>query len=136
MEFNAVLPLLGVRILFVEDDLNLLVLMTDFFEQAGAEVRALAQAIEALEVIEETQFDIIISNIIMPEMDGYTLLRQIQAQEAQLGRRPTPSIALTAAASEVERQRILSAGFQAYQSKPFEPNELISLITSQVKANS
>lgn len=135
MQSNQALPLTGVRILFVEDVAEIRELMIDFLEELGAEVIAVILAKQALEAIERTKFDLLLSNIYLPQEDGYWLLNQIRVRERQLAQVPIPAIALTAAAREADRLSALSAGFQQYITKPFMLDELSAQIISLVKPN-
>jgi CheY-like chemotaxis protein len=69
----------------------------------------------------------LLSDIGMPDVDGYMLVRQVQALETKLGAR-VPAVALTAYASEIDRQQALAAGFVQHLSKPVEPEELVKAI--------
>ncbi len=117
------LNLQGLRIVVVDDDpdtLNLLVLILHQYE---AEVTAVASVCEALEAIAKIKPDLLLSDIAMPEMDGYTLIRQVRALEKSWGGNLL-AIALTAFAGESDRQKIISAGFQKHLTKPIDPAEL------------
>lgn len=98
-------------------------------EQAGAIVTSTASGIEALQVVEQSVPDLIVSDIGMPEMDGYMLLQQIRAIKQA---KSIPAIALTAYAGEFDRQQALKAGFQQHLSKPIELNELIQAIVGLI----
>lgn len=133
MPSNQALPLAGVRILFVEDVAEIRELMIEFLEELGAEVIAVSLAKQALEAIERTKFDLLLSNIYLPQEDGYWLLNQIRVRESQRSQAQLPAIALTAAASEADRNLALAAGFQQYITKPFVLDELSTQIISLVK---
>lgn len=76
MQSNQALPLAGVRILFVEDVAEIRELMIEFLEELGAEVIAVILAKQALSAIERTKFDLLLSNIYLPQEDGYWLINQ------------------------------------------------------------
>ena len=135
MDSNQALPLAGVRILFVEDVPELRETINEFLEELGAEVIAVSLAKQALSAVERTKFDLLLSNISLPEEDGYWLINQIRVRESKLAQVPTPAIALTAAASEADRARALAAGFQQHITKPFVLDELSAQIISLVKPN-
>jgi CheY-like chemotaxis protein len=99
-------------------------------EQAGAIVTCLSSGIEALQKVEQFAFDLIVSDIGMPEMDGYMLMQQIRSilQDSQV-----PAIALTAYAGEVDQQQALQAGFQQHLSKPVQPEELVRTIATVLR---
>lgn len=128
-------PLAGVRILFVEDVPELKETISEFLVELGAEVIAVSLAKQGLEAMERTKFDLLLSNISLPEDDGYWLISQIRVRESKQAQVLTPAIALTAAASEADRSRALAAGFQQHISKPFRMEELSIEIVRLVKLN-
>lgn len=119
-------------ILVVEDDPDTRHLLVFTLQQAGAIAIAAASAQAALEILESTQPDLLLTDIGMPEMDGYMLIRQVRSRPVEQGGQ-TPAIALTAYAAEVDRQRILAAGFQQHIAKPIEPLEVVRAIATLVK---
>ncbi|HCF28241.1 MAG TPA: hybrid sensor histidine kinase/response regulator [Cyanobacteria bacterium UBA11049] len=124
------LPLDGVRILVVEDEVDTRELMKILLEECGAKVAAAssaAQAKQAIADLEPDEPDIMISDIAMPEEDGYQLMRQLRAQGKQM-----PAIALTAYARDSDVQIAIAAGFQHHLSKPIEPDALIALVAELV----
>ncbi|MBD2073537.1 response regulator [Phormidium sp. FACHB-592] len=129
-------PLSGLRVLVVDDDLDSRAFVTFVVEQAGAEVTAVGSAIEALQALQTTPFDLLLSDIGMPEMDGYALMQQIRAMLSEQGK-DIVAIALTAYAGEFNQEKALSAGFQHHVSKPVEPERLIrAIVTLLSQANS
>ncbi len=120
----------GIRILVVDDELDSREFVAFVLEQAGAIVTTATSGHEALQALALTKPDILLSDVGMPEMDGYTLLRQIRAWEAKQGETETPirAIALTAYAGEVNQQQALAAGFQSHLSKPVSPEILIDAV--------
>ncbi|MBW4683859.1 MAG: response regulator [Komarekiella atlantica HA4396-MV6] len=125
----------NLQILLVEDNPDTRELITFILEQSGAQVTAVSSVGEALEMLAKFKPDILLSDIGMPEEDGYSLIRKIRAQETEQ-KEKLPAIALTAFARDEERILILQAGFQAHISKPVEPDELIKVVTNLVKPNS
>ncbi|MBE9159791.1 PAS domain S-box protein [Nodosilinea sp. LEGE 06152] len=124
----------GVRILVVEDEADARDLLVLVLEQAGAVVTAVTSAAEALRQLPQLELDVLISDIAMPDVDGYMLLQQVRSQLAQQGTQPTfKAVALTAYAGEINRQQALAAGFQRHLSKPFEPAELVAAIAALIK---
>jgi signal transduction histidine kinase/ActR/RegA family two-component response regulator len=117
----------GLRILVVDDHADGRTLTTLFLTQAGATVTAVASAREALQLLEVDRPDVLVSDIGLPDEDGYTLIRQIRQREAEHGGL-LPAIALTGYARADDRARALAAGFQAHIAKPLEPAELIAAI--------
>ena len=92
-----------------------------------ATVIGASSAVDALDLLQKEQPDLIISDIAMPEHDGYWLMEQVQRVADEGGRR-VPCVALTAFANESVRQRALAAGFSAHLSKPLDPDELVAAI--------
>lgn len=124
----------SLNILVVDDDNDTREFITFLLEQEGAQVTAASSASEALMVLRQLKPDILLSDIGMPEMDGYMLIRQVRTLTPQQGGR-IPAIALTAYAGEMNQQQALVAGFQQHISKPIEPNLLIHAIASLVRAS-
>jgi PAS domain S-box-containing protein len=119
--------LAGLQVLLVDDDRDSRELVVFLLEQSEAKVTEASSAMEALDYLKQTKFDLIISDVGMPDMDGYTLVRQMREQYPNLNG-TIPAIAITAYASESDRQQALSAGFQHHISKPIEPELLMQAI--------
>ncbi len=98
-------------------------------ESCGAEVRGASSAAQALKTLDVWKPDVLISDIAMPEEDGYVLIRKIRARSLEQGG-DIPAAALTAYAKIEDRVSILAAGFQMYLSKPADPSELIAVVAS------
>ncbi|MEH2400054.1 hybrid sensor histidine kinase/response regulator [Nostoc sp.] len=124
--------LLGVNVLVVDDEVDTRNLIVFILQQYGASVRAFASASLALDALAVEKPDILLSDIGMPEMDGYMLIRQIRSLPPEQGGE-IRAIALTAYAGEVDQQQILQAGFQKHLTKPIEPGKLAMVIASLVK---
>ncbi len=119
----------GLRALAVDDDLDTLEVLTWVLTQSGAQVKTAASALAALDIFQQEMVDVVISDIGMPGLDGYDLIRRIRELEPH--RRPSvPAIALTAFTRIEDRLQALAAGFQMYISKPVEPEEIIAVIAS------
>ena len=116
----------GFSILVVEDDPDTRELLAFLLTQRGAVVTAVASATQALEVLAQSSLSLLISDIGMPEMDGYMLLQRVRANASPNQR--IPAIALTAYAGELNQQRALEVGFQRHLTKPIEPFALTSAI--------
>ncbi|BAY29607.1 PAS/PAC sensor hybrid histidine kinase [Nostoc carneum NIES-2107] len=117
--------------LLVDDDRDSREFIAFVLEQYGAQVTKAQSADDALSILEQANFDLLISDIGMPNMDGYTLIRQIrQRSPDQSGE--IPAIALTAYAGEIDRQLALAAGFQQHISKPIEPEALLQAILTEL----
>jgi PAS domain S-box-containing protein len=119
----------GLRLLIVDDEADTRELLTVLLTQHGAQVTACASAGEALALVEQWQPDVLISDIGMPDEDGYTLLKKIRALPPERGGR-IPAAALTAFARSEDRVRALAAGFQTHIAKPVEIAELVIVIAS------
>jgi CheY-like chemotaxis protein len=121
--------LTDLQVLVVDDDTDTLDFLTTVLEHSGAKVIAVASVREALEVLEQLQPDVLISDIGMPDEDGYGLISKVRALEVEQGG-SIPAIALTAYASGEERRRALSSGFQIHLPKPVEPAKLIAVVAN------
>ncbi len=124
---SEVSPLAGLQILLVDDELDMRELATTILAQAGANVRAAASAREAVNCLDCHNFDILITDLGMPDIDGYMLIRQVRTRPLEQGG-AIPAIALTAYAGESNQQKALQAGFQLHLSKPVEPEVLVKAI--------
>jgi PAS domain S-box-containing protein len=124
----------GVRILLVDDQPD----VRDFFsfalEQYGANVTTVESASEALEALVQLKPDVLLSDIGMPVMDGYMLLREVRTWSKEQGGQ-IPAIALTAYAGEIDYNQAIAAGFQKHVRKPADPLELASAIANLVGRN-
>jgi CheY-like chemotaxis protein len=121
--------LAGIRVLVVEDEIDAAEFVKRLLENYGAVVVTATSAREALDVIGTQQLDILISDIGLPEIDGYQLLEQVRRKEAADGA-GIPAIALTAFARAEDRMRALLAGYQAHLAKPIESTELVATVAS------
>lgn len=119
--------LTGMRILVVDDERDMRELAIEILEGVGASVRVAASAAEALEIFDAFQPDVLVSDIGMPEVDGYMLMQQIKHRVNSQARQ-MPAIALTAYAGDFDREQAMQAGFQRHLAKPIEPNELVKII--------
>jgi signal transduction histidine kinase/ActR/RegA family two-component response regulator len=130
--FQASPTLEGLQILVVEDEADALELLSTILEKYGADVMAVTSVKEALTIIEtasDRRPDVLVSDIGMPDEDGYSLIRKLRQLEAQRGGR-LPAIALTAYARNDDRQQALLAGFQMHLTKPVDAVELVAVVTS------
>ncbi|MBD2462582.1 response regulator [Oscillatoria sp. FACHB-1407] len=125
-------PLAGLRILVVDDEADMRELMLTVLETYGAQVSIVQSAKEALRLLQQTQPDLLISDIGMPDMDGYMLIQQVRKLPPDKGRY-IPAIALTAYASEFDQQQALAAGFQQHIAKPVEPDVLVEAIATLLR---
>ncbi|EGK90775.1 PAS domain S-box protein [Microcoleus vaginatus PCC 9802] len=127
-------PLSGMRILVVDDEPDMRDLISFLLEDAGAEVVTVAVPQEALTALTNFQPDVLLSDIGMPGMDGYMLLRQVRSLPPERGGL-IPAIALTAYAGEFNQQQALQAGFHRHLAKPIEPDQLIKTIAALLSKN-
>jgi len=125
----------GVKVLVIDDEADARELLRVGLGQCGAEVTTAGSAREALEAVKEARPDVLISDIGMPEEDGYALIKQIRALTAKAGGK-IPAIALTAYARTEDRLQALRAGYQMHVTKPVEITELVAVVASLVQRNS
>jgi len=130
------LDLSGVRVLVIDDEADSLEFIAYVLEQAGASVITATTADEAFAALTQSQLNVILSDIGMPDMDGYRLMQQIRARSPEQGgtvlafsEAMLPAIALTAYVAETDQQQAFSAGFQAHLSKPVDPERLVAAVS-------
>jgi signal transduction histidine kinase len=119
----------GLRILVVDDEADTRQLVEQLLRDRRAEVHTAGSASEGLALVESVRPDLILSDIGMPECDGYQFLRRVRQLAAERGGK-TPAIALTAFARTQDRVRTMVAGYQVHLSKPVEPQELLAAVGS------
>ncbi|MET0286847.1 MAG: ATP-binding protein [Polyangiales bacterium] len=119
----------GVSVLVVDDELDMRELVAHVLTEVGAHVLCAASAAEAFRLLRSELPDVLLSDIGMPDEDGYALMRRVRELPAGEGG-DTPSIALTAFARSEDRQRALTAGFQSHLAKPIESAELVAVVAS------
>ena len=117
------------KVLVVDDEADARELLKRLLVECKATVLLADSANAAMEIVKSERPDVVISDIGMPERDGYDLIRDIRRLPAEQGGR-TPAIALTAFARSEDRMRALMAGYQAHIAKPVEPQELIVTVAS------
>lgn len=122
----------GVRVLVVDDDPDARALLQRLFEERGATVSTASSATEALAILQAERPDVLISDIGMPDEDGYALIRRVRSLLPEHGGR-TPAIALTAYARTEDRVKAVVAGFQHHLAKPIETVELLVTVASMVR---
>ncbi|MBN4002353.1 PAS domain-containing protein [Nostoc sp. LPT] len=124
----------GLRILIVDDDVDTREFLHFLLQQNGALITAAASVNEALKILTQAVPNLLISDLGMPEMDGYSLIRMLRAMPKEEGGE-IPAIALTAYAGESDRDRVLAAGFQKHIAKPVQPTELLTSIADLLGQN-
>jgi signal transduction histidine kinase len=121
--------LFGARVLLVDDDDDTRDFLAAALGTAGAQMRAAATAGAAFETVTTWRPDVIVSDISMPQEDGYAFIRRVRALPPEAGGR-TPAVALTALARPKDRVCALAAGFQTHLPKPVDPNELVLAVAN------
>jgi PAS domain S-box-containing protein len=117
----------GVKVLLVEDEPDARELVKRLLSESGAEVAVANSASEALDWLQKHNADVLISDIGMPDIDGYEFLRRVRKLRKKAPKQ-TPAIALTAFARSEDRTRALRAGYIAHVAKPVEPSELLATV--------
>jgi signal transduction histidine kinase/ActR/RegA family two-component response regulator len=117
----------GLRVLLVDDEPEARQIISTVITRTGAEVRTCESAHEALIKLEEWKPDVILSDIAMPEQDGYSFIRQVRSLPRDRGG-DTPAAALTAYARDVDRSQALAAGYQMHIAKPIGASQLVTMI--------
>jgi hypothetical protein len=118
----------GLRILLVEDDADAREVLRLLLEIAGAKVEAVGSVRGALRAFDGFRPDVLVTDIGMPDENGYALIRHVRAREVDRGH--IPAIALTGYVSSEDHAHLLAAGFQTYLPKPVEPDTLVAAIAS------
>jgi PAS domain S-box-containing protein len=124
----------GLRVLVVDDDSDTRDWLTTVLESSGGDVTSVESAEQALTELERLRPDLLISDIGMPEEDGYVMIRKVRALAAERGGL-TLAAALTAYAGDEARRQSLKAGFQVHLSKPIDPGELVTAIRNLIESN-
>jgi signal transduction histidine kinase/CheY-like chemotaxis protein/PAS domain-containing protein len=125
------LGLTGISVLLVDDDSTSRELIQRVLEEAGARVSSVENGFLALEQVGWRRFDVIVSDIGMPGMDGFELIRRIRQLSADNGG-ATPALALTAFARTEDRDRALASGYGLHLSKPLDPGALLRAVRQLV----
>jgi signal transduction histidine kinase/ActR/RegA family two-component response regulator len=123
--------LAGVKVLLVDDSHDTLDVLQQILQNSGATIMAASSAGTALALLEREQPDVIVSDIGMPDIDGFELMRRIRHRAASAGG-AIPAIALTAFTRQDDRHKAMQAGFNDYLSKPVEPGSLVAHIAQAV----
>ena len=117
----------GLSVLVVDDEYDARRLMKRFLELRGATVTTAASTEEALEILTHTPPDVLLSDIGMPDQDGYELIRRVRSLPQDEGGQ-TPAAAVTAFARSDDRAKALLSGFQMHLAKPVDPVELLAAV--------
>jgi signal transduction histidine kinase/FixJ family two-component response regulator len=127
--FEGLPSLAGLRVLVVDDEEDTRELIREVLRECGSEVILSRSAAEALDALEQHKPDILVSDLGMPDEDGYSLITRIRALPAERGGQ-IPAAALTAYARAEDRMRVLRSGFQFHLPKPVDSAELVTVIAS------
>ncbi|MGK7934867.1 MAG: response regulator transcription factor [Xenococcaceae cyanobacterium] len=117
------------KLLLIDDDPNLILLVKDYLEFRGYQVMTAENGREALDILEQNIPDMIICDVMMPEMDGYSLVNHIR-EEPRTNR--IPVLFLSAKGQSQDRVKGLNEGADVYMVKPFEPEELVAQVESSL----
>ncbi|MUL35617.1 response regulator transcription factor [Gloeocapsopsis dulcis] len=118
------------RLLLIDDDPNLILLVKDYLEFRGYEVITAENGREALQILEQEVPDMIICDVMMPEMDGYTFVNNVRQDERISW---IPVLFLSAKGQSQDRVKGLNTGADVYMVKPFEPEELVAQVEASLK---
>jgi len=118
------------KLLLIDDDPNLILLVQDYLEFRGYAVIAAENGREALEILKEEAPDMIICDVMMPEMDGYTFVKNVRENPRTEW---IPVLFLSAKGQSQDRVKGLNIGADVYMVKPFEPEELVAQVESTLK---
>ncbi len=118
------------QLLLIDDDPNLILLVKDYLEFRGYQVLTAENGREALDLLEDNLPDMIICDVMMPEMDGHTLVQQIRKNSRTNW---IPVLFLSAKGQSQDRVKGLNIGADVYMVKPFEPEELVAQVESSLK---
>ncbi|HEX3250141.1 MAG TPA: ATP-binding protein [Pyrinomonadaceae bacterium] len=129
ISFEGLPSLHGLKVLVVDDEPDTRELISEVLKECGSEVITSRSAVEALEALEQYKPDILISDLGMPDEDGYSLISKIRALPAERGGQ-IPAAALTAYARAEDRMRVLRSGFQFHLPKPIDSAELVTVVAS------
>jgi NO-binding membrane sensor protein with MHYT domain/CheY-like chemotaxis protein/two-component sensor histidine kinase len=123
--------LAGIKVLLVDDADDTLDVLQEILQHSGAIIMSASNARTALALLEREQPDVIVSDIGMPDVDGFELMRRIRGRAASAGG-AIPAIALTAFTRKDDRNKAIQAGFNDYLAKPVEPGSLVAQIAQAV----
>lgn len=119
--------LAGAKVLIVDDEADNGTMLCHLFSHHGAQAVAAVTAAQGMRELERGYFDVLISDIGMPEMDGFEFIKEVRAMEGT-GKRQIPAVALTAFARPDDRRRAMIAGFDTFLSKPVDTDELLAVV--------
>ncbi len=123
----------GLRVWIVDDSATGRRMLKHWLEMSGAQVTAMASASDALKAFDESTPEVLLSDVGMPNMDGYTLIRQVRARGPERGGN-VPAIAISGYATPEDRERALAAGFQLHIAKPLKLDDVVRAIATLVNS--
>ena len=124
----------GVKVMVVDDEADAIGLVKRIMEDCGATVKACTSGTECMNCIAKLRPDVVIMDIGMEEIDGYSLIGKVRALSPENGGR-TPAVALTAFARSEDRRQAMLAGFDVHVAKPVEPGELVAVVSRLARRN-
>jgi PAS domain S-box-containing protein len=124
----------GIGVLAVDDEADAREIIKRLLESCGARVDTASSAAEGLELFQRNRYDVVLSDIGMPDEDGFSLIRKIRELDHSSGNR-TPAVAFTAFARADDRIRVLRAGYQMHLAKPVEPVELAAAVAALAESH-
>ena len=120
----------GVRVLVVDDDFDTRQMLKAVLSECQADVITASSAAEAIKEIQQRKPDVLVSDVGMPEQDGYDLIKQVRETESADNAIRVPALALTAYAKAEDRVRALAGGYQVHLAKPVEPAEFVLVVAN------
>ena len=124
----------GVKVLVVDDEADSRDLVMTILTRCGSDVRCSESAAEAMRAFQEWQPDVLVSDIGLPNEDGYSLIRKLRKLKSKRAKK-IPAVALTAYATDEDRSEALAAGFQIHVAKPIEPESFVTSIATVLGRN-
>jgi CheY-like chemotaxis protein len=121
---------MGKRILVVDDDEMVLMALDELLKGEGYEIETASSGAEALKRLDQNGYDLLMFDVIMPEMDGFTLCKRVREKERY---KELPIVFLTAKSRDEDRIRGLEAGANLFLSKPISPDKLISIVADALR---
>ena len=121
---------MGKRILVVDDDEMVLMALNELLKWEGYEIETVSSGAEALRKLDQGYYDLLMLDVIMPEMDGFALCKRIREKEQY---KETPIVFLTAKSRDEDRLRGMEAGANLFLSKPISPDKLITIVADALR---
>lgn len=115
------------KILIIEDDLSIAELQKDYLELEGFDVKICTNGVDGLNALKSNEFDLLILDIMLPKIDGYTILRSMQDDKY------IPILLVSAKKEDIDKIKGLSLGADDYITKPFNPSELVARVKSHIQ---